>query len=127
MRFRSCWEYKSCNRPCPVRESGALFCWRALTKEHDAPVDRCAACDYRRKWIDGEFSVLECVQRSERRIRSRSTVKVLVVDDEPYIRFALEETVTAEGYECLPADDGEATALLFESEEVVSWLLGQLS
>ncbi len=107
MHFRSCWEYKSCSRPCPVRESGALFCWRALTKEHDAPVDRCAACDYRRKWIDGEFSVLECVQRSERRIRSRSTVKVLVVDDEPYIRFALEETVTAEGYECLPADDGE--------------------
>jgi DNA-binding response OmpR family regulator len=33
----------------------------------------------------------------------RSGTKVLVVDDEPYIRYALEETVTAEGFECLAA------------------------
>ncbi len=107
MHFRSCWDHKSCSRQCPVRERGDLFCWRALSRDQTIPVDRCETCDYRRKWIDGEFSVLECVQRSERRCRSRSTVKVLVVDDEPYIRYALEETVTAEGFECLPAADGE--------------------
>jgi DNA-binding response OmpR family regulator len=71
------------------------------------PAERCATCDYRRKWIEGEYSVLEFIQRSERRRRTRSTPKILVVDDEPYIRYALEETVTAEGFECMPADNGE--------------------
>lgn len=107
MHFRFCWEHKNCSRPCPVRENRALFCWHILSKKHTITIDRCEDCDYRRKWIEGEFSVLECVQRSERRRRPRSTVKVLVVDDEPYIRYALEETVTSEGFECLPAADGE--------------------
>jgi DNA-binding response OmpR family regulator len=35
------------------------------------------------------------------------TKQVVVVDDEPNIRFALEETVRGEGYNCLAADNGE--------------------
>jgi CheY-like chemotaxis protein len=107
MHFRFCWEHKNCSGSCPARENRSFFCWRILARDQIEPHDRCETCDYRRKWIDGEFSVLECVQRFERRRRPRTTVKVLVVDDEPYIRYALEETVTSNGFECIPAADGE--------------------
>ena len=47
------------------------------------------------------------VERHDRRRIPRSPRRVLVIDDEPNILFALQEAVVSEGYECLPAENGE--------------------
>jgi CheY-like chemotaxis protein len=107
MAFAFCWEYLGCKRECRVREVRALFCWRtALSGGHRSP-EECEACRYRQAWVRGELSAADFVQQQERRGQPRSARRVLVVDDEPNILYALEETVRDLGFECIAACDGE--------------------
>jgi CheY-like chemotaxis protein len=110
--FQFCWEAMDCDRTCSVKDSQSLFCWRVAREEGFQPPEICEVCSYRQKWVEGEYSVLHFVQRKERRRKPRESVRVLVVDDEPNILYALEETVRSAGYECLSAVDGEEGLLL---------------
>lgn len=112
MEVKNCWEYKGCTKPCPVKESRSLFCWRIARAEGFQSVEACEACDYRRKWFSHEFSLDEFIRTHDRRSRARTTKNILVVDDEPNILFALEETVKAAGHGCISAVDGEEALFL---------------
>jgi CheY-like chemotaxis protein len=105
--FQFCWEAKGCDRTCSVKDSRSFFCWRAARDEGFQAPEICEVCSYRRKWVEGEYSVLKFTQRNDRRRHPRESVRILVVDDEPNILYALEETVRSAGYECLSASDGE--------------------
>ena len=107
MGFRHCWEFKDCDRPCPVKKSQSLFCWKIARTEGFQHPEACEKCDYRRAWFQGEYSVSNFIQKNERRRQRRNARRILVVDDEPNILYALEETVRSEGYDCLSALDGE--------------------
>ncbi len=107
MAFSFCWEYLGCTRECRVREVRTLFCWRTKAGELRAEPAQCEACAYRQAWVRGELSTADFVSKHERRGQYRSARRVLIVDDEPNILFALEETVRDLGFECIAACDGE--------------------
>jgi len=112
LETRHCWEFKNCGKPCPVRETRSLFCWRIARAEGFQNAEACEACEYRRKWFNHEFSLQEFIQRHDRRSGARNDRQILVVDDEPNILFALEETVKAAGHGCISAVDGEEAFFL---------------
>jgi CheY-like chemotaxis protein len=112
LESKHCWEHKGCTRPCPVKDSRSLFCWRIARAEGFQSIEACDACDYRRKWFSHEFSLDEFIRTHDRRARSRNARNILVVDDEPNILFALEETVKAAGHGCISAVDGEEALFL---------------
>jgi twitching motility two-component system response regulator PilH len=101
-----CWEEKGCEDSCSVRERRVLFCWRARIENFDVP-RHCDSCDYRMKWVRGDYSVDAFVKKYNRRAARRHETKVLVIDDDPHILFALEELVRDLGYEPVSAIDGE--------------------
>jgi CheY-like chemotaxis protein len=107
VNFKFCWEFKNCDKACPVRETESIFCWRIAHNEDFRTTADCDACAYRRKWFGEEFSLQEFILNFDRRQSRRMTKQVVVIDDEPNIRFALEETVRGEGYNCLSTDNGE--------------------
>jgi CheY-like chemotaxis protein len=107
MPFAFCWEYLGCTRECRVRDVGTLFCWRNAVSEGRATQERCEACSYRQAWVRGELTTADFVKQGERRVQPRSGRRVLVVDDEPNILYALEETVRDLGFDCIAASDGE--------------------
>jgi len=107
MAFQFCWEHHGCSRECRVRELRILFCWRAPIAEGRASPEQCEACSYRRRWVSGELSTSDFARERERRLQPRPGRRVLVVDDEPNILFALEETVRDLGFESIAACDGE--------------------
>jgi CheY-like chemotaxis protein len=105
--FAFCWEDKKCDKPCSNRERKLLFCWRAML-DKDARTPRfCDPCEYRLKWVRGEYTVDAFVKKYNRRSRARDVKKVLVIDDDPHILYALEDTVTHLGFECVSACDAE--------------------
>ena len=107
MAFSFCWEYLGCSKDCRVRELQALFCWRVAINEGRKSAEECEACPYRQAWVRGELATADFVLNHERRGQSRAARRVLVVDDEPNILFALEETVRDLGFDCIAACDGE--------------------
>src|SRR5512133_2476212 len=112
MAFAFCWEYLGCTRECRVREVRALFCWRTAVSEGRASLEQCEACAYRRAWVSGELATADFVKQHERRGQPRAARRVLVVDDEPNILYALEETVRDLGFECIAACDGEEALVI---------------
>lgn len=105
--FAFCWEDKKCDKPCSTRERKVLFCWRA-TLDNDPRTPRfCDPCEYRLKWVRGEYTVEAFVKKYNRRSRPRDVRKVLVIDDDPHILFALEDTVRHLGFESVSACDAE--------------------
>jgi CheY-like chemotaxis protein len=106
MNFAYCWEDRDCGESCSVRERQVLFCWRARIDGFQIP-RHCDSCDYRMKWVRGEYSVEAFVQKYNRRAARRRERKVLVIDDDPHILFALEETVRNLGHQPVSAVNGE--------------------
>jgi CheY-like chemotaxis protein len=121
MEPKHCWEFKNCDKPCPVRDSRSLFCWRIARAEGFQNAETCEACEYRDAWFSGKFSLEEFIRLHDRRAGRREGTKVLVVDDEPNILFALEETVKAAGHGCISAVDGEEA--LFLAREILPDLI----
>lgn len=111
MDFAFCWQFKDCSRDCVVRERRMLFCWRSRRDDGSSPC-RCDSCEYRLKWVRGEYSVDAFVSLHNRRTAPRTMKKVLVVEDDPSILYALEETVRYLGFDCLSASDGEEGFIL---------------
>jgi twitching motility two-component system response regulator PilH len=107
MAFQFCWEHHGCTRECRVRELQMLFCWRSPIAEGRTSPEQCETCSYRRRWVSGELSTSDFARDRERRSYPRQGRRVLVVDDEPNILFALEETVRDLGLESIAACDGE--------------------
>lgn len=115
MKFEFCWEHRNCDKLCPVRESQSIFCWRIARTERLCHPDVCAQCSYRRNWFGHEYSLQEFIRNNDRRHGRRQAKRVLVVDDEPFFLYALEETVRGIGYNCMTAVDGEE-GLFFAQE-----------
>lgn len=107
-----CWENKECDKPCSNRERGILFCWRAMLDKDARIPESCDSCEYRLKWVRGEYTVNAFVKKYDRRSRPRDTQKVLVIDDDPHILFALEDTVHHLGFECVSASNAEDGLIL---------------
>jgi len=112
MAFQFCWEYMNCTRECRVREVKALFCWRSAVAEGRKSMEECEICPYREAWVRGELATADFLVKHERRGQPRATRLVLVVDDEPNILFALEETVRDLGFDCIAACDGEDALII---------------
>jgi CheY-like chemotaxis protein len=112
MAFEFCWEHKQCTRECRVRDLQVLFCWHLAINEGRKLKEECEECSYRRRWAAGELSTADFVQARERRAAARTARRVLVVDDEPNILYALEETVRDLGFECIAACDGEEALII---------------
>ncbi len=112
MAFQFCWEHHGCTRECRVRDRQVLFCWRAAVSEGRKTAAECEACSYRRRWATGELSTADFSRERDRRLRPRQTRRVLVVDDEPNILFALEETVRDLGFDCIAACEGEDALII---------------
>jgi len=112
MAFEFCWEHHGCTRECRVRDLQVLFCWHVGIGEGRKSREECAACSYRRRWLSGELSTGDFAKHRERRGRPRRARRVLVVDDEPNILYALEETVRDLGFECIAACDGEEALII---------------
>jgi CheY-like chemotaxis protein len=112
MAFEFCWQHHACTRECRVRDLQVLFCWHLAVGEGRKSREECAACSYHRRWVAGELSTADYVQQHERRGHTRTARRVLVVDDEPNILFALEETVRDLGFECIAACDGEEALII---------------
>ena len=107
MKFEFCWEHRDCDRPCPVKESQSIFCWRIARTEKLCHPDTCAACSYRQNWFSNKYALKEFIAKHDAERGRRIAKRILAVDDEPNFLYALEETVLAEGYNCLTAIDGE--------------------
>ncbi len=112
MAFEFCWEHKACTSECRVREMRILFCWHLAVAEGRRTKEQCESCSYRQRWVRGELSAADFVSKHDRRARRRTARRVLVVDDEPNILYALEETVRDLGFECIAACDGEEALLI---------------
>jgi CheY-like chemotaxis protein len=112
MAFEFCWEHKGCTRECRVRDLQLLFCWHLAINEGRKNKEDCEACSYRRRWASGELSTADFVRTHERRGKPRPGRRVLVVDDEPNILYALEETVRDLGFDCIAACDGEEALII---------------
>jgi CheY-like chemotaxis protein len=115
VNFKFCWEFKNCDKACPVRATESVFCWRIAREDGPWKRAECDACAYRQKWFGGEFSLQEFILNFDRRKSRRMKKQVVIIDDEPNICFAIEETVRQEGYNSLSTDNGE-DALLFIRE-----------
>jgi CheY-like chemotaxis protein len=90
-----------------VKESQSIFCWRIARTEKLCHPDVCAQCSYRQNWFSNKYSLKEFIDKHDAERGRRVAKRILAVDDEPNFLYALEETVTAEGYNCLTAIDGE--------------------
>lgn len=112
MAFEFCWEHRGCTDECRVRELQVLFCWRLRIGEGVRLQEECDECSYRRRWVNGELSTADFTRGLDRRSRPRTARRVLVVDDEPNILFALKETVRDLGFECIAACDGEEALVI---------------
>jgi CheY-like chemotaxis protein len=112
MGFKFCWEDLNCSKPCQVRDNGTVFCWRSKPSRDTDGLHLCETCNYRLRWVQGEYSVEDFIARSDRRSTPRENPRVLVIDDEPSILFAFEETVGHLGYDCISARDGEEGLVL---------------
>jgi CheY-like chemotaxis protein len=112
MAFEFCWEHKQCTRECRVRDLQVLFCWHLAISEGRKNREECEACSYRQRWASGELSTADFVRTRDRRALPRPARRVLVVDDEPNILYALEETVRDLGFECIAACDGEEALII---------------
>ena len=112
MGFEFCWEHHRCTRECRVRDLQVLFCWSAVAVEGRRTKEQCEECSYRRRWVRGELATADFVSKHERRGQPRRARRVLVVDDEPNILYALEETVRDLGFECIAACDGEEALII---------------
>jgi len=110
--FEFCWEHKGCTRDCRVRDLQALFCWQVARADGFRNPEECEECSYRRRWARGEITVEMFTARGERRAAPRRERKILVVDDEPNILYALQEVARAKGFECIAAIDGEEGLIL---------------
>lgn len=107
MGFAFCWEDRNCDRECSARRRQVLFCWRAHLRHDRHSAHRCDDCGYRAKWVRGSYSVKDFLADHDRRRVPRTRKKVLVIDGDPHILFALEETVGYLGHDCISAGDGE--------------------
>ncbi len=114
MGFSFCWDYRDCHEECSAREQQVLFCWRSHYDQDLQAPRSCDGCDYRRKWLSGAFSVRHFVAHHERRALPRTVKRVLAVDSDPHVLFALEDLVGYLGYECLTAANGEDGLILAE-------------
>ncbi|HEY6000490.1 MAG TPA: response regulator [bacterium] len=112
MAFEFCWQHKRCTAGCKVRDLRVIFCWHLAIAEGRKEREECAECSYRQRWAAGELSVEEFVKDHERRQAARPGRRVLVVDDEPNILYAFEETVRNLGFECIAAGDGEEALIV---------------
>jgi CheY-like chemotaxis protein len=112
MAFEFCWEHHGCTRECRIRDLQLLFCWHAAIGEGRKTREQCEECSYRQRWARGELATADFVRTHERRGEPRRAVRVLVVDDEPNILYALEETVRDLGFECIAACDGEEALII---------------
>jgi len=112
MAFEFCWEHAGCSRECRVRDIQVLFCWHLAVSEGRTTKEECEACSYRQRWASGELTTADFVSVRERRSKRRQARRVLVVDDEPNILYALEETVRDLGFECIAACDGEEALII---------------
>ena len=112
MAFEFCWEQMKCTRDCRVRDLQVLFCWHLAVSEGRKNKEECEACSYRQRWANGELSTADFVRTRDRRAQPRPARRVLVVDDEPNILYALEETVRDLGFECIAACDGEEALII---------------
>jgi CheY-like chemotaxis protein len=112
MAFEFCWEHHGCTRECRIRDLQLLFCWHAAIGEGRKTREQCEECSYRQRWARGELATADFVRTHERRSEPRRAVRVLVVDDEPNILYALEETVRDLGFECIAACDGEEALII---------------
>ena len=83
MKFEFCWEHRDCDRPCPVKESQSIFCWRIARKENLCHPDTCAQCSYRQNWFSNKYSLKEFLEKHDGERHRRVTKRVLAVDDEP--------------------------------------------
>jgi CheY-like chemotaxis protein len=115
MGFEFCWQHRNCDRPCPVRESESIFCWRIAHRESFCHPDVCQRCSYQRAWFSHEYSLQSFLEEHERRRPRPKAQRILAVDDEPNFLFALEETIRGLGCTCLTAIDG-AEGLFFAEE-----------
>jgi CheY-like chemotaxis protein len=107
MNFEFCWQHRNCNRECPVRESESVFCWRIAHRENICHPDNCRRCSYRRNWMEDRYDLREFISRNDKARGRRNWQRILAVDDEPNLLFALEETIVDLGCNCLTAVDGE--------------------
>jgi len=106
--FEFCWEHKGCTRECRVRDLRSLFCWQVARREGFRNPEECQECSYRGRWARGELTVEKFTEAyGDRRTGPRKVRRVLVVDDEPNILFALQEVARAKGFDCIAAMDGE--------------------
>jgi twitching motility two-component system response regulator PilH len=112
MAFEFCWQHHGCTRECRVRDLKVLFCWHLAIGEGRKTKEECEACSYRQRWASGELATEDFVKDHERRGQPRRVRRVLVVDDEPNILYALEETVRDLGFECIAAGDGEEALII---------------
>src|SRR5512134_297857 len=112
MTFEFCWEHHCCSRECRIRDLRILFCWHAAVGEGRKNREQCESCSYRQRWARGELTTADFVRDHERRGQPRRALRVLVVDDEPNILFALEETVRDLGFDCIAACDGEEALII---------------
>lgn len=95
-----------------MRDLQVIFCWHLARSEGFRGQTDCEHCSYRQRWVNRELSTQDFVARYERRKSSRPPGKILVVDDEPNILYALEESVRDKGFECISACDGEEGLVL---------------
>jgi CheY-like chemotaxis protein len=112
MAFQFCWEHRRCTADCKVRDLQAIFCWHMAIGEGRKQREECEECSYRQRWAAGTLSVADFVKENERRREPRRARRVLVVDDEPNIHYAFEETVRQLGFECIAASDGEEALIM---------------
>ncbi len=112
MSFAFCWEYLGCTRDCRVREVKTLFCWHTAINEGRKSQAECEACSYRQAWVRGELATADVDKLGSPGGQPRRLRRILVVDDEPNILYALEETVCDLGFECIAACDGEDALLI---------------
>ncbi len=115
VKFEFCWEHKKCDKPCPVRESQSIFCWRIAQRENLTHPDLCYKCSYRRNWFSHRYDLQEFIAAHDRDRARPKSKRILAIDDEPNFLFALEETILNLDYNCLTAVDGEE-GLFFAQE-----------